>query len=281
MTTFENRSHELPDNWWAYQSTCEILAGWFQKHLVGLLISISKNEKAHNNLVFTGFLLFYRERLLWITAGHVIDKIQEVLQEPNYDIVTMQWLDGGKIPGAESVIVHNRDLQFFSTYENDVDFGCVMIEGLDAANILQNNEVKVVTEQIWKNIHLSNPEGYYIVGYPEEWVETDLESSSNNIMINKLFARVACLPVEKTDHPGKSVDPFWNNPEAFYGKILDYSDQNQPNSISGMSGGPLLSIERDQNGELRYYLFGLQHGWDKNKRIIRAESIQTILQIIS
>lgn len=269
----------LPDDWWYRKSTCQILLDWFKRYLLGLFVSVEIEGKVQHGL-YTGFLLLYKENLMWATAGHIIDEIRGIISNPSIKIVRMRWLDDCKISGAESVPVHNYNLRTYSATDFGIDFGVADITGLDRENILRNDRVEIMTEQGWKNLHLAKSEGYYLIGYPKEWVETREERLPNNRILGSVLANAACVPVERIaylgPHPTKE---FWNHPEAFYGRIVPYSDESghQPDNIKGMSGGPLISIERTPNQEVRYRLFGIQRSWDEDTRSIRVEPIQDII----
>ena len=117
-------------------------------------------EGEAQHVLYTGFLLFYEENLMWATAGHVIDEIREIKSNPNIKIIRMRWLDDCKTSGAESVPVHNINFRTYSASEFGIDFGVADITGLDRENILRNDRVEIMTERGWKNLHLANPEGY-------------------------------------------------------------------------------------------------------------------------
>lgn len=269
----------LPTDWWRRKSTCQILLNWFKRYLLGLFLSVEIEGKVQHGL-YTGFLLLYKENLMWATAGHIIDDIRKIKSNPNVRIVRMRWLDDSKISGAESVPVHSSNFRTSSATEFGIDFGFANITGLDRENILKNNRIKIMSEQGWKNLHIANPEGYYIIGYPKEWVETNEVRLPNNRILGSVLANAACIPVAQIEYPGKHpTKEFWNDPGAFYGRMLPYSDEpgHQPQNIKGMSGGPLISIERTPNREFRYRLFGIQRSWDENTRSIRVEPIENII----
>lgn len=273
----------MPNDWWRQHLACQTLAEWFGHHLVGLFFSVQANGSKQEG-VYTGLVLYYEKNLLWITAGHVVDEIHKVLSNPEIDVQIMRWLDGCEIPGAESIPVHNRNLEMFSGLEFGIDFGVVKITGLDANNMLNNNRTQVITEEFWKTPH-SKPEGYYVLGFPKEWAEHHETRFPDNQIFNSFLANLACLPVQQIGyrgdfHPNKE---FWNDPDAFYGQILPFVDgvEDQPASLKGMSGGPLFSIERDPSDRIGYRLFGIQRSEDKDERLIRAEPIHKILGLIN
>ena len=273
---------DLPDDWWQQLSACETLADWFGRHLVGLYFSI-KSRGTKQQGAYTGFVLFYDENLLWITAGHVVEEIRQLLSNPEIDVEVMRWLDGCEISGAESIPVHHRNLDMFSGLQYGVDFGAIRIIGLDAQTILNNNRTQVITELIWKNMHLAKPEGYYILGYPQEWTEHYDVQLSDNQIFNLLRMKLACLPVRQIEYRGDIWNKeFWNDPKAFYGQIIPFAEGSefQPISVKGMSGGPLFSVERDPSGRIGYRLYGIQRSEDKDERLIRVEPLHKILGLI-
>lgn len=274
--------NHLPTDWWQKKSVGEILSGWFNRYLVGLYLSVETEGKVQHRL-YTGFLLYHKENLMWATAGHVIDAIEKIRSDSRAKILRMRWADRYRISGAESIPVHNYGFKTFSASEFGIDFGVADISGLDRENILKNDQLEIMTQQGWKNLHLAKPEGYYILGYPQEWIEVEEKHISDNRILGSLWTNIACLPVQQIEYPGRhSGKKFWDDPEAFYGRILPFSDEagNQPIDIIGMSGGPLLSIERDKSKQIRYRLFGIQRSWDKDTRSIRVEPIQNIINVI-
>ena len=54
----------------------------------------------------------------------------------------------------------------------------------------------------------------------------------------------------------------------------------QPEDISGMSGGPLFSILRETDSTIRYSLEGIQASWISSKRLIRAQPIDRVFNAI-
>jgi hypothetical protein len=180
----------MDKEWWRKFRTCKDLSHWFINHLVGLLISYQFNNQIFER-VHTGFLLFHRNVLLWVTAGHVIDNIRELTSNPEIRTLGMSWLDGCDIEGAESVVVHDRNLDMFSSNNRGIDFGVINIAGLDEANILANDNVKIMTQQVWKNLGNAIPEGYYVLGFPKEWVEVQKTNLNNKQLFLSTIAKLA------------------------------------------------------------------------------------------
>ena len=275
---------DLPEHWWQLESSCMILADWFSRHVLGLFLSVRDTfDGKVSDVIATGFILEHADNLLWITAGHVVDRINEIQASSRLELRQMVWMDGCDIQGAEAVIVHDRQLLTFSTSTQDLDFGAVALVGFDKANLLRCGRVLPMTEQSWTNLHLAQPEGYYLIGYPQQWLEVRRRRKSSRMVQASATGNIVCLPMMRIERP-KPVPPgsFWRFPEGFYAQILPFADRpnGQPDDIAGMSGGPILSVERDSHAQLRYRLFGIHSAWLPRKRIIRAEPIHKVASII-
>jgi len=174
---------DLPDDWWRYRSVCEDLARWFIEYLLSLFVSFedTRDGRVHHEM-YTGFLLFHRDALLWVTAGHVVNRVNAILSTASIRVMRMRWLDGCEIPGAESVPVNQRDLVTFSAYESGIDLGMINIHGIIAQNILSGDQVKIMDETFWMGLDHAQPEGYYVFGYPpidavedENWAKMSVD----------------------------------------------------------------------------------------------------------
>lgn len=265
---------KMPDDWWRSTTTCEVLLNLFSRHLLGLQVVANVNGEAKAE-VLSGFLVNIQQQVLWFTAGHVVSYIKRLLSYPEIEILEMRWLDLCEIEGAESIPVHDRSLDMFEMPVNVMDWGIVRIAGLDRENLLNNERVQFLAPQVWKSLHLGKPEGYYVLGWPAQDVEVNQKESS-------VRASMTCIPVIKLEYDQcKGEGEFWSDPDAFYGRIMPSAGDSEvpPIDIKGMSGGPLLSIERKPDKGFLYRLYGIQRSWNR-QRIIRAESMYKILEII-
>jgi hypothetical protein len=275
-------SPNLSDDWWRSADVCRVLCDWFRRHLVCLYLACdAQGERKH--LVYTGFLLRFQGLLLWASAGHVIDEVNAIRQDAAWQVRQMRWLDGCDIPHAESVVVHDRNLMTYSGMGQGIDFGAVAIMGLDAANIVAGGRVVAITEEIWRNLEVARPDGYYLIGYPQPWVSATSRLAGDGSTHWSIRADLSCVPLRRIERPPKGTSGYsGRNKDAFYGQILPFLDGEgyQPDTVSGMSGGPVFSVERDPREGIRYRLFGIQSTWWRESRVVRAESIGRILALI-
>jgi len=272
----------LIDNWWQYKIVADKLAEWFSRHLLALYISFEVGGEARQEF-FSGFLLRYNSYLLWITAGHVIDQIKRILSDKSLSVIRVRWADGVDIPRAEALPADPFDIgrNSFSLLHDGIDFGAVLISGLNELNIVTNGRTQIMTERAWNLIDEAKPEGYYLLGYPDELNETSIKKTGNQIN-GSAFAGLAYVPIQRIDKIASNENKeFWSKSSAFYGQMIPFIDAPDVHleSIVGMSGGPLLGIQRDNEGHIRYYLYGVQSGWLRGQRIIRAESVKQILEL--
>lgn len=269
----------LPSDWWQRESASLVLSDLFAQSILSLFLSVKIGDQ-YKQYLYTGFPLLYQSQLIWVTAGHVVKNIEEVLAS-DHKINLIKWADSCNISGAETVPVTRKNLNFYNVSKFDIGFA--LVDGLDALAIQHNDRSKILNERMWRSLHTSDPEGYFLVGYPQEFgeiIETPVSYQRSDFSFK---IDLACLPAERIDYrPESQVSDFWNDPNAFYAKILPYSDVdgNQPESVVGMSGAPLLAVERDLQGRIRYQLIGVQSSWKKDERLIRVEPIWRLVEAI-
>jgi hypothetical protein len=158
-----------------------------------------------------------------------------------------------------------------------MDFGVASLKNV-FMSLQANRELIPITEVGWQNYQNVNPDGHYLVGYPDEdWKPHSSISQIGRDFFIDLVTALVCVPVQKlARRPADDPKDFWNHPTSFYGEIMPLPDGLNLDDIVGLSGGPILSIERTPEGELKYRLAGIQSAWLKGKRIIRAESMADI-----
>jgi hypothetical protein len=234
--------------------------------------------------VYTGFLLRHGKHLLWLTAGHIVDELDLILSSGNFEITKFCWLDNYDSPAANAVLVHRKDMLKRSWKDSLLDFGIVVPSVLDAGNLLSNPSVEIIEESIWRNLSQAEPEGYYAIGYPKSWTTHSSKKVSTSKILHSVEARLAILPLRGISPPSSlSHIPEWTDEDAFYGKILPFTDlpKFEVDDAKGMSGGPILSVERDPSGRIRYRLVGIIQSWYQSESVIRAEPITKIASAIS
>lgn len=249
--------------WWKDQGVAVTLSHCFARHVVALGISLTCEGKRDYQWL-TGFLVQVGDLDFWLTAGHIIDAIEEILHDPRVKVVRATWNDGYDNSEAVAVPVSMEDLPRYRDAEND--FGAILIRKGYAAPILANPKIVPLTPEIWWHHKTSRPDGFYVVGHPREWCELQEVARSRKGRFYFAASALACIPVDRiSPDPGDVQNEFWAHPDAFYGQVLPVmkSKLEPLRSIKGTSGGPIFSIERTPDNHLKYRLFGIQLGYHK------------------
>jgi hypothetical protein len=278
----DNKKIELPNYWWKLPAVSSKFLEYVEHHILGILLAVYRGTDFRYS-VYSGLPLFYKNSLFWITAGHVIDELKIVLTSPEYRIEKLCWLDGYKIKGAEAVLFHRRDLLMSSWKEKGIDFGVMKISLLDTKMLLNNERVKPIIPYIWENPANIIPEGYYGVGYPRSWSTHDLKKVNYKQLLHTINAAPICLPLEKINWEVKETDnECWKKETSFIGRILQYPDYPgfPIENIKGMSGGPIISINRSNSGGFVYRLIGIISQCNAQQQYLCAESIMEIKSLL-
>jgi hypothetical protein len=281
----EEMMAKFPTDWWKHPASPRILAGWLRNYMIGLhLIFEVKGERGLKQVVFSGFALGHADRFAWATAGHIVDQLQELATNPNVKIHRAVWLDDWDASGKEQAIPviglteKPMSTPMISGTPLNYDVGAVSLNDVKDM-LLANRKLQIFREEGWRNRHSSQPEGYYLVGFPTDWCKTEAKADKGHYNTG-VHAELVCVPVEKVERPQGSdeIEKYvQDHPDAFYGKVLtSVSNSGKPLAdIDGLSGGMLLSIER-RNGQMVYRLFGIQSAWFPKQRIIIAEPIEAL-----
>lgn len=277
---------QLPPDWWQTVAAATAFLQDFANHEIPLLVTgIIDNSVQYS--VYSGILLRHEKMIVWLTAGHIVDELVQVLSSPNFKLTTMVWLDDFSVKGAEGIRLHRTDIPMKSWKSTGHDVGVVLPSDVDLGNILKNDKVQPIDAGIWKNLSPIRPEGFYAISFPRPWsIHTKtpaLISALVNDVLLSLKADFACLPLEVLQPLRENPDdPSWSDLKTFYGKILPYIDYpiNNLESPKDLSGGPILSFEWTTEGHIAYSLVGVIQSWVWAQSFIKAEAIDCIIDEI-
>lgn len=255
----------------------ERFANYVGQFFLPLVITCSREGKVLSE-AFSGFLLLYRRYPFWITAGHVLSGIDEILGGKAAKVHRVAWCDNFEVRAASSIPTDLRRLPRAWVDKDGLDLGIVLLSGHDARLINANKRKQFIDESGCTeptNWHIS---GLFLTGSPAQmltqqeshvvprFVRVDLRSGSTCLPANPVRSRCV-LP---DDH-------FWKYPDAMFARIMDWNHvvHAQPfDSIKGMSGGPVFGMRmRDQACRL----VGVQSAWLPKHQMIRATGVQSLL----
>lgn len=269
--------HDLPPHWWRDGARCKALRDCFEQHIVGLHVGFKQDDEI-KDMILTGCIRVHDGYCFWITAAHVIELIRKLSSDPTVEILRSVWLDHAPESLGGSLPVDLSDLSTAFLDPNGFDFGFVLLSPGYAVPLLKTPTIEALDSTIWLNHNNATPEGFLLVGYPSEWIASEDRASKDT---RTFRYGLACLPAEciedRGEHANVGLSTFWGRNDCFYGQLVPFSDGGDDivGSIRGMSGGPLLSVER-HNERIRYRLFGIQSCWLEDSRMIRAAHIEPI-----
>jgi hypothetical protein len=263
--------------WWIKASASQYFSKQLFKYFVQLYISYkSDNEKCR--LPCTGILVEINKKLLWISAGHVVESIIEHYK--NGSIIDLRWIDRWEIQGAESLPFYKRNIDFYSGIHQGADYGAISLTILEAENFRRNKNLKPLIMKIGlEDRSTVKPEGYILAGFPWEMTNIEHRPAASRKELVQFSTKLVCLPIIKKPWEEISLhDEAWSDNAAFYGQILPFSDieDSQPDELKGMSGGPVFSFYREKD-YLNIELEGIFDSYNKKNRQIRAEPTARIL----
>lgn len=281
MSVFDGTSTPLPEGWWANPEVVgRLVDACFSKHTVAIGMAYLLDSEQRFEW-FTGFILRLNSSIWWLTAGHVISRMVELKRNKAVKVVSSSLNDLHATPEASSIPFALEDERIYA--DPQVDFGAIQLREGYSAPLLANPDVVPVTPEIWAHVHESKPNGFYLLGYPECLASEPEEVERKGKRIYYTASTyLICNPItpimaDSTREPQQ----FWNRPESFYAEVQTIPDPTGDDlkSIKGMSGGPILSIEKNSRGFV-YRLWGIQSSWLPRSRILRAEPISRIAVIL-
>lgn len=227
--------------------------------------------------VCSGFFLEHLGIHFWMTAGHVLDEILNTMKDPNTRIREMLLRDGLPIvhEDAASIPFKLEPSQVFSidldgpagVDGTGLDFGMVPIEKETLALLQANPGVGFVNAEDSLDSLQADAWGLYLMGVPGERAQRASETN--------LQYQIHCLAVKVL---GECPNGLARCQRAIYGELVgDQHIDAQPESIRGMSGGPVFAIEPRGGGNWRCRLVGILSAWHAPSRTVRITPIADVL----
>ena len=232
------------------------LIAFFYKHIVPIFFSFRRGEDSQH-FVVTAFVLSVQDHWFLITAGHCLEKVDEIINVHGYELVDCVLIDS---LGEESKHVH--PIPFLYNEANpaclsesyDLDYGVIEISPY-YKNLLITNNIQPLTEEVWKK-QPSKVDFYALLGLPAELTK----SKPNQLELSPTLFTVEQM-AERPEGFAETEFP------RFYGRIALGDDIK---SIEGVSGGPVFAFYKNDIGELRYWLVALQSRWLQTPKFIAA-----------
>ena len=166
----EKRNRDLSlKNCWKDESIARAIHLWLREYIVALSIgyTVRDNEQEGCGAFFTGFLWFCHNQFMWITAGHILEEVEKIINSNSTNIHSVAWNDNDGVGGINKIPVEYGRLHKYKLVNNSYDIGVILFkEGdLELKNIRNNTNNKWF---VWEDNNLLKSNGFYLIGFPEE-----------------------------------------------------------------------------------------------------------------
>lgn len=265
--------------WWVDEIEARIFNSYIQRHILFLSVSYLI-EGVPKVCWFSGFLIYTNKLLIWMTAGHVLHKLDELLYCKKVSGIKARWIDDYEDKKASFVPCDLSGLHRAQIDVEGYDLGIVTLRPFYAAPILKNGNKKPLTESYWIVNDGFKAEGYYLVGAPEEFTISKQINKDSKKVDFKSSATCIAIPLIKEDQAlHQSEGDFWQYENNFYGKICPIlnDDGSLLTDISGMSGGPIFGVQKINEKKYDYRLIALQSSWLPQSKFMRGTLFAKII----
>jgi hypothetical protein len=240
---------------------------YFCRHLVSLSGWYFPVEGEGNKVeqiqsfCYSGFILSIKGMWCLVTAGHIIQDLEEHIQQKKINIVRYTLTDyfGPEVVSREPIPFDYEKAPkgYIFDGEKGLDFGIIGLS-LYYQQLMRANGIVPVAEENWKkqgNVEFGH---HIMLGLPEKLIEKKIIMKKDKIQLLNTM-RPVVLNITKLEKQPATVE----NTEypRFVGKI----DDDVIDDITGMSGGPIIGFGTDNK---RYWIVAVQSSWLKDQKII-------------
>lgn len=257
---------------------------FLSRHFVALTCQYeatdAKGIKSHHSLVYSGFLLEVRGYTFWVTAGHCLKELDELLAAKGVRVHGGSFVDWFAC-GA----VHKSPVPFqyetgrgFHLYqpENGFDFALIPLDLLQIGAFAANNLVPLSRANWVRQRNLSF-DSYLMLGIPKDKIVTSLKDNGvMNVAVSQSLLRIERIGLEdlgETPWDSEAVpSDAW-----FIGRLAPGCTIR---NLKGMSGGPIYGFRREGKGRFTYHVVALQSHWWNQQRTIFGCSVPLFADLV-
>lgn len=254
-----------------------------QRHIVVLHVAYAAGDGSLPRMgAYTGFLLLLHDRLYWVTAAHCIKEVVNAQEDEKVEILKVELLDPRE--RREPGIPFPEFFDSICPYPDEslADIAVVRIPKHVRSLLEANRLVRALDEECLEGAEVVEGDALCLVGVPSD-LHTSTCVEGEGIVELSGTGAVACLPVSVTRAaPKQGQDAeFWDTPRALYHEVsLPDPSSGGPQSVKGMSGGPVFSLKTEKDGRIRYRLVGVQSSWIKESRVLRIIPMRAVVLLI-
>lgn len=235
---------------------------WLNKNIIALvLIYWHLDEKGNSKgtpfvTAVSGFAMSFGESWFMVTAGHVLEDLDELIDQKYVKVVDSFIVDslGSQAKHTDHIpYTYEKEKRGYH-YADGLDFGLIAL-GLHERQLLEANGIVPVAIENWISIDLDRCTGFMLLGIPASLVGLEKNGQMTGINIG-----TALYTVKRLTEPPPGADQTIF--ERFMG---DLGKEHSP--LKGTSGGPILGFFRDNDDNLCYWVVALQSKCIKNRYI--------------
>jgi hypothetical protein len=230
----------------------------YSQHLVGLsLLEVSPDKEPLAHFA-SGFLMEFGKDLYWVTAGHILEAIEEHLKLGTYE--RFRLIDNFGFGSDKNAI----PFEYASTpryFVNDIDdegldFGVVQIAPFYRSH-LEANRDPILAESDWRSADYTSFRHNIILGLPEDSIERRVTLRPESLIVHGKPVP-SMVMTSRLD----SVPPQFQKPNS---RLVGAVSPKWPEgTIAGMSGGPIFGVDANN---VRSHIVAIQSSWDVPSRI--------------
>lgn len=257
-----------------YETNTRMLE-FFCRHLVSLCVSYEHQNTASSRreprfAAYGGTILCIRGIVCFLTAGHIVRELEEVIQAGNLIIHravladTFGWkrVSGHPIP----LDLVSAPRFFVDDDKEGLDFGLIALNS-NHVRLLAANGIVPIFEENWISQSKASYDAYLMLGVPKEFTSEYLSQSGMATVTPTMFR------VRKLSQPPEDTKP------TRYSRFVGQIDAGLPlASLHGMSGGPIFGINL---GTFRYWVVALQSSYRPNLGVVFGCPIPVLASLVT
>lgn len=237
------------------QENNDEMVRFFHRHVIPIHLLFRKGSEEKACLITTFVMSIYDQWFL-VTAGHCIEDIEENLIN-GYEIARCRLIDfmGSGARHAEPIPFDYQESSASKLcYDPKYDYGILYLNE-NQVRLLKANGIQALNEEVWEK-QPDSVDFYMLLGVVNELSDV----TPNSAHITSTLHKVIELPDRPADFGETEAPTFWGRIHL----------KDPVTDIAGMSGGPIFSIHRKENGDLRYWLHAIQSRWLPSQKLIAA-----------
>jgi hypothetical protein len=250
----------------------EMLADMLIRTLVGIVVVYRHKDdqatKPDRIASYSGTLIRLGAMTAILTAGHVVEGLQQLIASPDHTISSVVLADtfGDSRKHKEPIpFALQASLMFFRDNEEaGLDFGLIALS--DYYNrLLAANGALVIDEGHWRSQAEVQFDNCFVVGLPEE-MTIDTVVGGDKALIQPFMFKVKPVP------EGYGLATRF---PRFVGRI---EHELGIASVVGMSGGPIVGFSSANPGQ--YWVVAVQSSWMKSERLVFGTPVPVIADFV-